>query len=313
MNGEQTFSRAGLVHLLVVYIVWGSTYLAIRVGVRPGSGFTPFMLGSLRTLTAAAILLAWGALTHQRMRPTRRELVTLVGAGGLLWVAGNGLVMVGEQRVDSSLAALMVASVPLWAAVIEAIIDRKMPSLLLISSLLIGIGGIAVLSMPVFLKGVQADATAVLVIVFTSICWAGGTVFQSRNRVALAPQVNSGYQTLFGSLGFVAMALFLREPLPHPVLSAWAAWAYLVLFGSVLAFTSFTQALRLLPTKVVTTYSYVNPVIAVILGWLILREPVTIWTVLGAGLVLLGVAGVFRAHNRERAAEARAVIELSDG
>jgi drug/metabolite transporter (DMT)-like permease len=313
MKGQPIFSRAGLIHLLVVYIVWGSTYLAIRVGVRPGSGFTPFVLGSLRTLTAAAILLAWGALTHQRMRPTRLELVTLVGAGVLLWVAGNGLVMVGEQRVDSSLAALVVACVPLWSAVIEAIIDRKVPSLLLIGSLLIGIAGIAVLSMPVFLKGVQADAAAVLVIVFASICWAGGTVLQSRNRVALAPQVNSGYQTLFGSLGFVAMALILHEPLPHPVLSAWAAWAYLVLFGSVLAFTSFTQALRLLPTKVVTTYSYVNPVIAVFLGWLILREPVTIWTVLGAGLVLLGVAGVFRAHNREQAAEARAVIESSEG
>ena len=184
-------------------------------------------------------------------------------------MTGNGLVMVSEQRVDSSLAALVIASVPLWAAVIEAAIDRRLPSLLLVGSLLTGIAGIAVLSLPVFLKGVQADLVAVLVIVVASICWAGGTVLQSRNRVALAPQVNSGYQTLFGGLGFVAVTLFLHEPLPHPAPSAWWAWAYLVLFGSVLAFTSYTQALRLLPTKVVTTYSYVNPVIAVFLGWMI--------------------------------------------
>jgi drug/metabolite transporter (DMT)-like permease len=88
----------------------------------------------------------------------------------------------------------------------------------------------------------------------------------------------------------------LGEPIPYPIHSAWFAWGYLVVFGSILAFTSYVNALRLLPTKIVTTYSYVNPVIAVFLGWLILHEDVTFWTIGGAGLVLLGVAGVFRSH-----------------
>jgi drug/metabolite transporter (DMT)-like permease len=265
----------------------------------------------MRALAAGGILLAWGAFAGQRLKLTRRELLVLAGTGLLLWVTGNGLVLVSEQRADSSLAALVLASTPLWSALIQAVIDRRMPSLRMLGALLIGIAGIAVLSMPVFLKGVRADAVSVLLIVLGSISWAGGTVLMSRKRLALAAQVTSGYQILFGGLGFVVMALALGEPLPQPTPTAWAAWAYLVLFGSVLAFTSYNKALRLLPTPVVMTYGYVNPVIAVFLGWMILREPVTGWTAGGAVLVLAGVAGVFQAHNQEqkevrRSAEASA-------
>jgi drug/metabolite transporter (DMT)-like permease len=301
-----TVNGAGLLHLLVIYIVWGSTYLAIRVAVRPGAGFSPFILGTMRSLAAAVILLAWGAIAGQRLKLARRELLVLAGSGLLLWVTGNGLVLVSEQRVDSSLAALVLASTPLWSALIQAVIDRRLPSLQMFGALLIGIAGIAVLSMPVFLRGAQTDGhavaggIAVLLTVVGSISWAGGTVLMSRNRLALAAQVTSGYQLLFGGLGFLVMTLVLGEPLPQPVPAAWAAWGYLVLIGSVLAFTSYNKALRLLPTSVVMTYGYVNPVIAVFLGWVILSEPVTLWTVGGTALVLAGVAGVFRAYQRER-------------
>ncbi len=290
-------NKAGYLHLLIVYIVWGSTYLAIRVAVRDGSGFTPFVMGAMRVLAASAILLGIGLLNRQRLKLTRTEFFSLLASGALLWTGGNGLVMLGEQKADSGVAALILASTPIWVAIIEAILDRKMPSLLLIGSLLVGTTGIVILTMPLILTGLKAELLAILSIILASVSWACGSVLQSRRQIHLAPAVSSGYQSLFGGLGFVIVALLLREPLPQPIAQAWLAWGYLVIFGSAIAFTSYVQVLRLLPTKIVVTYSYVNPIIAVILGWMILSEPITGWTITGAALVLLGVAGVFRAHN----------------
>jgi drug/metabolite transporter (DMT)-like permease len=290
-------NKAGFLHLMVVYIVWGSTYLAIRVAVRDGSGFTPFVMGAMRVLAAGIILMVIGFLTRQRVKLTRTEFFTLLASGLLLWTGGNGLVMWGEQKADSAVAALIIACTPIWVAIIEAILDRKVPSALMIGALLIGTSGIVVLTMPLILTGLKAELLSVLSLVLASLSWAGGSVLQSRRQIRLAPAVSSGYQSLFGGLGFVIVALLLREPLPQPIAQAWLAWGYLVIFGSAIAFTSFVQVLRLLPTKIVVTYSYVNPIIAVILGWMILREPFTGWTIGGSALVLLGVAGVIRAHS----------------
>jgi drug/metabolite transporter (DMT)-like permease len=309
--GRRSLDRTGLFHLLVVYIVWGSTYLAIRVAVRPGSGYTPFMVGVTRALIAGGILLAFGAITRQRMSITRRELIILVSLGLLFWVGGNGLVMVGEQRADSGVAALIIAGVPIWAEVIQSILDRKLPSLLLVGSLLLGLCGIAVLTMPLIQTGMKADLLAVAALIVGSISWSGGTVLSSRSKITLSPEVNSGYQLFFGGLGFLAAALFAHEPIPNPTPAAALAVAYLIVFGSLLAFTSFIKALKLLPTNIVTTYGYVNPVIAVFLGWLILSETVSQWTILGAALVLIAVTGVFRDHarkERERAARETTVV-----
>jgi drug/metabolite transporter (DMT)-like permease len=289
-------NKSGYLHLLVIYIVWGSTYLAIRVAVRDGAGFTPFMMGAMRVLAASIILMVIGFLTRQRLKLTRVEFLNLFVSGILLWTGGNGLVMLGERKADSAVAALIIACTPIWVAILDAILDRKVPSGLLIGSLVVGTSGIVVLTMPLILTGLKAELLSILSIVLASLSWASGSVLQSRRQVKLAPVVSSGYQSLFGGLGFVIVAMLLREPLPHPIPQAWLAWAYLVIFGSAIAFTSFVQVLRLLPTKIVVTYSYVNPIIAVLLGWIILGEQITVWTIGGAALVLLGVAGVFRAH-----------------
>lgn len=302
-SGQRGLSKEGLLNLLVVYIVWGSTYLAIRYAVREGSGFTPFMVGVVRVITAGGVLLLAGKLTGKRLALTGKELATLLGLGLLFWLGGNGLVMVGEQRADSGMAALIVAGVPLWAAVIQSVIDRRLPSLLLVGSLIVGLGGIAVLSLPVLRTGIRADVLAVVALFVGSFSWAGGTVLQSRARLNLPAEVSSGYQMLFGGIFFAIAALVMGEPLPQPTLESGLAVAYLIVFGSLLGFTSFIRALNLLPTKIVTTYGYVNPIIAVLLGWLFLREQLTPWTILGAALVLLSVTGVFRDHRKEASAE----------
>ncbi|MFX0145446.1 MAG: EamA family transporter [Candidatus Hodarchaeota archaeon] len=285
---------AGLLHLSIVYVIWSSTYLAIRIAVREGSGFPPFTLSMTRVLLAGTLLLILGVVRRKRIRPSREELVVLLGSGLLLWTGGNGLVTWAEQRADSGLAAMIVATVPIWTALIEAIIDRRLPTLRLMLALLVGFIGILLLSVPSLRSGIRADVLAILALLGAPITWAAGSVLQSRRAVALAPQVSAGYQSLIGGLGFLILVLVFREPKPAPTDQAWLAWGYLVLFGSVIAFTSFVQMLRLLPMNIAMTYAYVNPVIAVLLGALILGEPITTWTVSGAVLVILGVAGVFR-------------------
>lgn len=291
---------SGLGYLLIVYLVWGSTYLAIRIAVREGSGFTPFVMGATRVLAAGGLLLLWSAVRGQRVRLTRREFVVLAVSGSLLWTGTNGLVMWAEQHTHSGYAALLMGAVPIWTAVIESFLDRRAPTVLLAASLMIGFAGLGLLTTPILRMGTRADWAAVLALLAAPICWASGSLLQRRKPVKVSLLVSAGYQQVFGGIGFVLLAFLFGEHLPSPTLEAWGAWGFLVVLGSLLGFTAYVQTLRLLPTNIAMTYAYVNPVIAVILGGLILREPVTPWSLGGMVLVLLGVGGVFHERYRRR-------------
>jgi drug/metabolite transporter (DMT)-like permease len=289
----------GLFHLVVVYIVWGSTYLAIRIAVREGAGFPPFIMVTMRVIAASVILLAWGRIAKSRFRMTRKQWVLLSVSAVLLWVGGNGLVSWAEKQAHSGYAALLVSTLPLWTAMIEAIIDRKPPTVRLVGALLIGLGGVAVLNGPLLREGTIGDLFAAIALILAPLFWGIGSIIQRRNPVPVSLEVSSAYQQALGGIACLLVALMLREPAPTPTTAAWGAWGYLVLFGSVFAFTSFVKALHLLPTNIVMTYAYVNPVIAVFLGWIILAEPVTWWTISGTVLIVLGVMGVFHEKRRE--------------
>jgi drug/metabolite transporter (DMT)-like permease len=296
----EKLSTIGLANLGAVYLAWGSTYLAIRVAVREGSGFPPFAVGFSRLIVAGLLLMLWGWLSGNSLRISRRELGILAGSGLLLWLGGNGLVMLAEQRADSGLAALVIGTAPLWAAIMESLLDRRVPSPLLLGSVVLGFVGIGVLSAPILLNGVRADALSVIALVAASIFWTVGAVWQQRESRIESARVRSAYQHLSGAIGFLALTLIMGEPRPSPTAEAWAGWGYLVVFGSLVGFTSFISALRLLPVNVAMTYAYVNPVIAVILGAIILGESITAWTIAGAVLIILGVAGVFRNRGRSK-------------
>jgi len=290
--------RAGLFHLLIVYVVWGSTYLAIRLAVREGAGFPPFHLAGLRVGFAAAILLGWALMRRGRLRLDRPTLILLAGSGLLMWIGGNGLVTWAEKRADSGLAALLVASMPIWMELLECLVDRRRPTPKTAGSLMIGFSGVALLSWPSLSAGVTADFWSTIALLAAPLWWGIGSLWYTRRRPKdLDYRVSAGYQNLFGGMGFLLLILLLQEPRPAPTPTAWGALAYLTLFGSVIAFTSYIRTLQLLPVNVVMTYAYVNPVIAVFLGWLILSEPVTTWTLAGSVLVIAGVAGIF--NNRE--------------
>ena len=292
---EPRISWQGIAHLGVVYLVWSSTYLAIRVAVRPGAGFPPFALAAMRCLLGFPVLLVWARVRGLRIRPTLPELRLLAISGVLLWTFGNAFVAVAEQRIDSALAAILIASTPIWVALLESVVDRRFPPKPLLAALLIGFVGTGLVGYPALRGGVRADAVAVALALIASLAWGGGSLLQRRRPIALDSMVSAAYQMLAGGLGVLAMSFGFGEPLPSPNLSAWLGFAFLLVFGSIIAFTSFLKALHLLPTRLVFTYGYVNPVIATFLGWTLLGERISRESLLGAALVLVGVAGAFRA------------------
>lgn len=289
----------GLLCLAVIYVVWGSTYLGIRIAVREGAGWPPFWLGATRVFAAAAILLLVCVLRRRRIRPSRADLTVIAASGVLMWVGGNGAVNWAEQRIDSGLAALVVGAMPMWVVLMESVIDRKRPSLALMRSLVIGFAGLAVLTMPMWREGLHGDLAGVAAVVLAAVCWGGGSVWLSRRPPGVDSVALAGLQQFFGGLGFLVMVAIFAEPLPTPTAEAWGAWVYLTLFGSVVAFTCFIHAVKVLPVSLVSTYTYVNPAIAVFLGWLLLSEPITWYTFAGSILIIGGVYGVFRVKSEK--------------
>ena len=288
-------SISGLMHLLIVYFVWGSTYLGIRVAVQEGSGFPPMIMSSTRVFAGSLILIALARfIQNQTIRLTKEEWIVLSISGLALWWGGNGLVAIAETTVPSGYAALIISCTPIWVAIIESILDKKRPTTFLVISLLVGVAGIAVLNWPAIRTGNLSDLRGAFLLIIAGLSWAAGSIYQKRKNIQTTPEINSAVQQFTGGIALLITSFILSEPVMNPVPSAWWAWWYLIIFGSVIAFTSFVKALKLLPPNIVFTYAFVNPVVAVILGFFILNEPITQWTLSGAGLVLVGVLGVFK-------------------
>jgi drug/metabolite transporter (DMT)-like permease len=286
---------SGLMHLLIVYIVWGSTYLGIRVAVQEGSGFPPMIMSATRVFAGSLILVALARfIQKQSLRLTKEEWIVLSVSGLALWWGGNGLVAIAEMTVPSGYAALIIACTPIWVAIIESILDKKRPSVFLVISLLIGVAGIAVLNWPAIIAGNLNDLKGLFLLIIAGLSWGAGSIYQKRKNIHTTPEISSAVQQFTGGIALLITSFIISEPTINPVPSAWWAWGYLVIFGSVIAFTSFVKALKLLPPNVVFTYAFVNPVVAVILGFFILGEPITQSTFAGATLVFIGVLGVFK-------------------
>ena len=282
-------------HLLIVYIVWGSTYLGIRVAVQEGSGFPPMIMSATRVFAGSLILVALARfIQKQSLRLTKEEWVVLSVSGLALWWGGNGLVAIAEMTVPSGYAALIIACTPIWVAIIESILDKKRPSVFLVISLLIGVAGIAVLNWPAIIAGNLNDLKGLFLLIIAGLSWGAGSIYQKRKNIHTTPEISSAVQQFTGGIALLITSFIISEPTMNPVPSAWWAWGYLIIFGSVIAFTSFVKALKLLPPNIVFTYAFVNPVVAVVLGFIILGEPITPWTFAGATLVLVGVLGVFK-------------------
>jgi drug/metabolite transporter (DMT)-like permease len=295
-DGAKASPAAIWLALVTVYVVWGSTYLGIRVVVE--AGIPPLLGMGTRFLAAAAILM--GFLAGQRglrsLKISWPELRAAAIIGTLLLLGGNGLVAVAEKTVPSGLAALIVGAVPLWFVLLR-VGGGERPRKLTWLGVLVGFAGIAAVSLPRGgIDGVQA--WGVVVILVATLSWAVGSYLSPRVRLPRGAMLATAYEMLAGGAVMTAVALLIGEPVGFDAAAVpaegWVALAYLVIVGSILGYTAYIFALDNAPLSVVGTYAYVNPVVAVVLGALILDEPITA-VVLGGGLlVVVGVALVLQ-------------------
>jgi drug/metabolite transporter (DMT)-like permease len=286
--------------LTTVYIVWGSTYLAIRVVVRT---IPPFISAGSRFLVAAALVGAFLGLRNgwSSLRISKRELASCTFVGGMLLVGGNGLVVLAEQHIASGLAALVVAAVPLWIVLLRLVTGDR-PNSATVVAVLIGFGGIALLLAP---GGGSTRIFGILTVLVASLLWSIGSFTAPRLQLPADPIVTTVYEMLAGATLMYVVAASLGEfsdfRLSQISGESAGAWVYLVVAGSVVAFTAYVWLLQNAPISLVATYAYVNPTVAVALGALILGERVS-WPILvGGAIVIASVAIVVSVEQRPKA------------
>ncbi|MGV9269193.1 EamA family transporter [Kitasatospora sp. NPDC003701] len=275
--------------LAVVYVVWGSTYLAIRIALET----MPSFLSAGARFVVAGLLLGGFVLFRQGragLRVDRRQFGSSALVGLLLLTGGNGLVVLGENSIPSGLAALLVAVVPLWMVLLTATTgDRPKPVEL--AGVLLGLAGLAVLSAPAI--GGDIAPAGVIAVVCATLTWAAGSFAAKRIPMPGNVFAASAYQMVVGGLGNVLIGLARGEQhgldLGAFSTRSWLALGYLVVVGSLVGFTAYAWLLQSAPLTLVATYAYVNPVVAVLLGSLVLAEPLTGPTLVGGAIVVVGV------------------------
>jgi len=287
-----------LAAFVVLCIVWGSTYLAIRIGV---AELPPALFAGVRFLIAGGILLGAARLLGRRLPTRRRDWTTNVVVGVLLLFCGNGLVVWAEQFTPSGVAAIFVVTVTLWLALFDAVIPGSVsrPTWRQVAGLLVGFGGTLLLvDEPGALR--DADWRGPLALTIASAAWALGSVYSARRPTESGPEMNSALQMLTGGAVLTLVGSSLGEwHAVHLSGRGLGALAYLVVFGSLVGYSCYVYVLRHMAPTVAGTYSYVNTVVAVLLGWLILAEPITGRTVLAMAIVLGSVAWVRQAGGQQ--------------
>ena len=280
-----------LIAYLVVCVFWGSTYLAIKVGV---TELPPFLFAGLRFLVAGLILLSLARALGDPL-PRKSDWRTLAIVGLLLLAGGNAFVVWSEQYVGSGIASIFVVTVAMWTALFDAIIPGGSSELnwRVVAGLLLGFLGTLLLIGATPAEILAADKRGPLALTLASASWSLGTVYAKRHPTQASPYMGAAFQMIVGG---AAVALI------GSVLGEWASWhlssrgigaiAYLVIFGSILGYSAYSHALRHASATIVGTYAYVNPVIAVLLGWLLLHEPVGPRTFIAMGMILMAVVWI---------------------
>jgi drug/metabolite transporter (DMT)-like permease len=280
-----------VVAFAAVYVIWGSTYLAIRLAI---DTLPPFTMAGSRFLVAGTLLYGWMRL-QKAAPPTRIHWRSAAIVGGLMLLGGNGGVTWAEQRVPSGLAALLIGTVPLWMAILEAIRPGgTRPSHRIGVALLTGLAGVVLLIGPVNLAGgEQVDPLGAGILLIAALSWAGGSLYSRQAPLPGATMLGTAMEMLAGG----ALLLFVgglagewaRLNLTAVSMRSLLALGYLVLFGSLMGFTAYLWLLRNTTPARASTYAYVNPLVAVFLGWLVLGEPLTWQTVLAAAFIVFSV------------------------
>lgn len=277
----------------VIYVVWGSTYLAILFAIET---LPPFLMSSVRFLLAGSLLYAWSRFVSGAPRPGAAHWRATGIVGTLLLLGGNGLVVWSELRIPSGVAALLVGTVPCFMVLLDWLRPGgPRPSGRVVLGLVLGLTGLAWLVGPdSLLGGGRADLVGAVAVVFASFSWAAGSIYSRHAPMPGSPSLATGMQMLAGGAALLALSVALGEPAQF----TWAAvsarsmlgFLYLVVFGSILAFSAYIWLLRVSTPARVSTYAYVNPVVAVLLGWAFANEALTPRMAIAAAVIISGVA-----------------------
>jgi drug/metabolite transporter (DMT)-like permease len=304
-----TQKRSSLVLVVLafasIYLIWGSTYLAISYAIQT---LPPFLMAATRFLIGGGVLFSW-AVFNGAARPTASQWRNALIVGALLLLCGNGGVTWAEKYIASGLAALIVATEPLWIVILNWAITHRRPDHRVLLGVFIGIGGVALLVSGGFRSGgagTWMQLIGLAVVLAASFAWAAGSVYSNRQPSRASTFTTSGMQMLAGGTLLLLVGLlvgdFKQLNFAHTSWLSMGALAYLIIFGSIVAFTAYSWLLRNVSTTLVATYAYVNPVVAVFLGWLIAHEPVTT-SMLVAAVIIVGSVVLITTFGREGAKE----------
>ena len=272
-----------------IYVIWGSTYLLNKIAV---TELPPFMLASIRFITAGILIFILSLILGKSLAITKKQLLNTVIAGFLFLAFGNGIVVWALEYVDSGFAALQISAQPLVVLLLMWVIDNKKIKAMSIVGVILGIIGIYLL---VSQKQVTEQENSVLgmVLIFLALfSWASGSLFVGRANLPSNYLVNTGYQMVSGGILLLIASVAFGESWSYP--TAWSSptqysMILLVLFGSIVAFTSFNYLLKTVSPEKVATSTYVNPIIALLLGWYFLNEQITTQSIVAAAVLLTGV------------------------
>ncbi len=286
--------------LFSIYIIWGTTYLAIRIGVED---LPPVLFAGLRWLIAGPVLLIILKLRGYKL-PKKKDLINIGVAGFGLLAVGNGFVVFSEQYISSGLAALLITTVPFWIVGMESLLPKgvRINGVVLLG-LLLGLAGIAI----IFGGDIQLlfnteNLGGVLGILIAVVGWSAGTVYTKYRKVDIHPLMSASVQMIIAGILLSTFGLILGEGTSfHFTNESFLAFIYLIIMGSLLGYGSYIYAVAHLPISLVSTYAYVNPIIALFLGWWILDEKISVSIIIAAFVILGGVALVKKGTDKTKA------------
>jgi drug/metabolite transporter (DMT)-like permease len=300
--------------LLTLYFVWGSTYIGIRLGVET---IPPFLMAAVRFLIAGSVVLAWEAGQAWRLRgdptvpeaerpylPTRREWRDSAIVGGLLLFGGMGMVALGEKTVPAGIAAILVAMLPVWVAVLGRIFFGERLPVAAVVGIVVGLVGVIILVGPFGAAGRMAfDPFGIVCLLFSPLCWGSGSLYSSHRAVLpRRPLTATGVQMICGGILLLVGSILVGELATFDLAAvssrSWLGLVYLTTIGSLVGFTTYVWLLRVAPLPKIATYAYVNPVVAFVLAGILLGETIEPRTVLAGAVIVFAVALIVTARSR---------------
>ena len=275
-----------------VYVVWGSTYLAIKVAV---DTVPPLFAAGIRFAIAGGVLFGWSQL-RGTPAPSRLEWRNLTILGALMFLASYSGLFWAERTLPSGIASVLVATIPVWTALLEIVVfKRQRLHWTLGVAIALGLGGVVMLAID-STSGANVNLLPCLAILASEIAWSFGTIVTTMVKLPESKATSAGAQMMLGGVMLIALSALVREipPLPHISAAAWIAIAYLIVAGSLVAFTAFQWLLTQAPTTVVTSYAYVNPVIALMIGHSFGGEVISARAIAGSALVLVSTIALMK-------------------